>query len=137
ALDYPKEAFKITALAAILNILLDITLIPLIGITGAAIATLATMMLNALMAQRVLSRTMKIKLEYDSISNIIKASAAMGLLVGTYRLLVPLSNVWVTLIPVIFGGVIYGILMLKLDGKICGELRSIVEKMGIVWPKWI
>lgn len=137
ALDHQKEAFKVTAVAATLNIILDIVLIPLIGIAGAAIATLATMMLNALLAQRVLSRTMKIKLEYDSISNILKASAAMGLLVGTYRLLVPLSNIWVTLIPVILGGVIYGILMLKLDGKICGELRSIVEKMGIVWPKWI
>lgn len=137
ALDYPKEVFKITALAAILNILLDMALIPIIGITGAAIATLATMMLNAFLAQRVLSRTMKIKLEHTSILNIIKASAAMGILVGTYRLIVPLSNVWVTLIPVIFGGVVYGILMMKMDGKICGELRSVVEKMGMAWPKWI
>lgn len=137
AMDHQKEAFKVTAVAASLNIILDIVLIPLIGITGAAIATLATMILNALLAQRALSRTMKIKLEYSSISNIFKASAAMGLLVGTYRLLVPLSSVWVTLLPVIFGGIIYGILMLKLDEKICGELRSIVEKMGIAWPKWI
>ncbi len=137
AMDHQKEAFKVTAVAATLNIIFDIILVPLIGITGAAIATLATMILNALLAQRALSRTMKIRLEYDSISNILKASAAMGLLVGTYRLLVPLSSVWITLVPVIFGGVIYGILMMKLDAKICGELRSIVEKMGLVWPKWI
>ena len=137
ASDHQKEAFKVTAIAASLNVILDILLIPLIGITGAAVATLATMTLNALLAQRVLSRTIKIKLEYDSISNILKASAAMGLLVGAYRLLVPLSSVWVTLVPVIFGGAIYGILMLKLDGKMCGELRSIAEKIGMPWPTWI
>lgn len=137
AMDNQKEAFKVTAVAATLNIILDIVLIPIIGITGAAIATLATMILNALLVQRALSRTMKIRLEYDSISNILKASAAMGLVVGAYRLLVPLSNVWITMIPVVLGGIIYGILMLKMDAKICGELRSIMEKMGLVWPRWI
>ena len=137
ALDHQKEAFKINAVAASANILLNITLIPLIGITGAAIATLATMTLNALLARRVLSRIITIRLEHTSIINITKASAAMGILVGTYRLVVPMSNVWVTLVPVIIGGIVYTILILKLDDKICNELKSIVEKMGLVWPKWI
>ena len=137
ALDYQKEAFKVTAVAASLNIILNIILIPIIGITGAAIATLATMILNALLAHRVLSRIITIKLEYDSISNIIKASTAMGILVGVYRLLVPLSNVWVTLVPVVIGGLVYGISILKMDEKICSELRSIAEKMGIGWPEWL
>ena len=137
ALDYQKEAFKVTAIAATLNIILNIILIPIIGITGAAIATLATMILNALLAHRVLSRIITIKLEYDSISNIIKASTAMGILVGVYRLLVPLSNVWVTLVPVVIGGLVYGISILKMDEKICSELRSIAEKMGIGWPEWL
>ena len=137
ALDHQKEAFKVTAVAATLNIILDIVLIPIIGITGAAIATFATMALNALLAWRVLSRKMMIKLEYDSILNIIKASGAMGILVGVYRLLVPLSNVWVTLVPVVIGGLVYGISILKMDEKICSELRSIAEKMGIGWPEWL
>jgi len=137
ALNHQKEAFKVTAVAASLNIILNIILIPIIGITGAAIATLATMTLNALLAWRVLSRIMTIRLEYRSILNIIIASAAMGMLVGGYRLVMPLSNVLVTLVLVVGGGVVYGILILKLDEKICSELRSIVEKMGIVWPGWL
>ena len=137
ALDHQKEAFKVTAVSATANIVLNIALIPLIGITGAAIATLATMTLNALLAWRVLSRIITIKLEHSTILNIIKASVAMGILVGGYRFVVPLSNVWVTLVPVIFGGVVYGLLILKLDEKICGELRSIVEKMGLGWPDWL
>jgi len=45
ALDRPKESFEVAAVAAIANILLDITLIPMLGITGAAVATLLTMAL--------------------------------------------------------------------------------------------
>ena len=137
ALNYQKEAFKVTAISAALNIVLNIVLIPIIGITGAAIATLATMTLNALLARRVLSGIITIKLEHSSILSIIKASGAMGIIVGTYRLVVPMSNVWVTLVPVIIGGFVYAILILKLDDKICNELRSIVEKMGLSWPGWL
>ena len=137
ALDHQKEAFKVTAVAALLNIVLNIVLIPIIGITGAAIATLATMTLNALLAWRVLSGIITIRLEHTSIINIIKASAIMGIIVGTYRLVVPLSNVWITLVPVILGGVVYTILILKFDDKICNELKSIVEKMGVSWPRWL
>ena len=43
ALNRPKDAFRITLIAAILNILLDIALIPVMGITGAAVATLIAM----------------------------------------------------------------------------------------------
>ena len=43
ALNRPKDAFWITVIAAIANILLDLTLIPVMGITGAAVATLIAM----------------------------------------------------------------------------------------------
>ncbi len=43
ALNRPKDAFWITLIAAIANILLDIILIPVLGITGAAVATLIAM----------------------------------------------------------------------------------------------
>jgi O-antigen/teichoic acid export membrane protein len=139
ALDHPKESFKVTAIGLIANIILNIALIPIMGISGAAIATFATMTLNALLAQSALSKLIEIRLERHCLSNILMASVVMGLLVGGYRLLIPLSNMWVTLMAVIVGGVAYGILILKLDRKICGELREIVEKVGIgfVWPSWL
>jgi O-antigen/teichoic acid export membrane protein len=139
ALDHPKESFKVTAVGIVANIGLNIVLIPVIGINGAAIATLATMTLNALLAQRALSKLMAIRLERGSIQNIMIASLAMGVLVGIYRLFIPLMNLWITLLAVIIGGVTYGIFILKLDRKICDELREIVEKVGIgfVWPSWL
>ena len=57
ALNRPKDAFWITVIAAVANILLDLALIPLIGITGAAVATLIAMTLNALGALILLSRS--------------------------------------------------------------------------------
>ncbi len=139
ALDHPQESFKVTAVGVGANILLNIILIPLIGINGAAIATLVTLALNALLAWQVLSRYMTIRMEVDSLSNILVASVIMGVLVGAYRLIVPLSNIWLTLLAVILGGAAYGFLILKLDRNICDEMRTIIERVGIgyIWPDWL
>lgn len=137
ALDHPEESFKVTALAAIVNILLNIALIPIMGILGAAIATLVTMMLNALLARHILSGIINIRLEYRTLLNIVKASIAMGITVGAYRLFVDLSNVWVTIFGVVVGGIVYIFLILKFDKKICNELQEIIIKVGLPWPGWL
>lgn len=137
ALDQQKESFKVTAVAVTANIVLNLLLIPLIGIMGAAIATMVTMSLNAVLARRVLSRNIRIRVEHSRILNLLQASGIMALFAGSYRVLVPLSNVWVTLVPVIFCGILYGMLILKFDRKICCELRGIVTKMNMPWPNWL
>ncbi len=137
ALDRQKDSFKVTAVAVTANLVLNILLIPIIGIMGAAIATMVTMGLNAVLARRVLSQNMTIRVEHDSILNILKASGVMALFVGSYRLLVPLSNVWLTMVPVVLGGFGYGVLVLKLDRKICGELKGIVAQMNMPWLNWL
>jgi hypothetical protein len=58
----------------------------------------------------------------------------MSLLVGFYRLIIPLSTWWLTIIPVILGGVIYVILILKFDSKIYDELKGIMTQMNVQWP---
>lgn len=135
ALDHLKDLFKITVVAVAANIALNTALIPLIGIAGAAVATLVTMGLNAVLALWVLSKILTIKLEGDSLLNILKAATVMGLFVAGYRIVVDMSNVWLTLIPVVLGGVIYGVLVLKLDRKIYEELRGIMMQMKVVWSE--
>ena len=135
ALDHLKDLFKITVVAVVANIALNVALIPLIGIAGAAVATLVTMGLNAVLALWVLSKMLTIRMEAGSLLNILKASVVMSLFVGGYRMLIPLSNVWLALVPVVLGGVIYGALVLKLDRKIYEELKGIVVQMKVVWPE--
>lgn len=126
ALDRQKYAFKVTAVASIANILLNFILIPVIGIAGAAFATLITMTLNAVLGHRLLSKMIKVKLENNTILNILKASSIMSVFIICYRLVIPLSSVWLTTLPVFFGGIIYVIMVLKLDRKIYDELKGIV-----------
>ena len=137
ALGCQKDAFKATVVTAAANIVLNLILIPVMGIEGAAIATLVSMVLNAVLARRALSQIMTIRVEYGSLVNILIASGLMSLLVRGYRMFVPLSNVWLTLVPVVLGGVVYGILILKFDKKICNELKGIATQMNVPLPDWL
>jgi O-antigen/teichoic acid export membrane protein len=130
ALNRPKESFKVTAVAAAANIVLDFMLIPVIGIIGAAIATLITMTMNSFLAYLALRRIISLKLEFQGIRNILIASIIMGLGVRCYRVLVPLSNIWLTLIPIMFGAILYILLLLKLDTNIRDELIQIGKQIG-------
>ena len=131
AMNQVKEVFKITVVIIVVNIALNAVLIPVMGISGAAVATLVTLSLNAVMARRVLARTITLRVERSSLLNICKASIAMGVVVGVYRLVVPLSSVWLALVPVLIGGLVYGVLILKLDRNIYEELKGIIVQMNV------
>ena len=132
ALNHQIDSFKVTAVAASINIALNLLLIPIIGIIGAAIATLITMTINALLARRLLSKIIKVVLEYNSLQNIFKASAIMSILIGGYRIFVPIYNIWLTLLPVLFGGLVYGIIILKFDVEIRNEIKNILLRMNLL-----
>jgi O-antigen/teichoic acid export membrane protein len=137
ALNHPKESFKVTSVSAAGNILLNLILIPVYGITGAAIATLLTMILNVILARRPLMKLMNIKIKLDSLKNILVASLIMGAFVGIYRIFVPLSNIMMILFPVLIGGIIFCIVLMKIDNEIYNEIKNIVLKMEFPWPYWI
>ena len=130
AMNQLKELFKITVVAVVANIALNAALIPMLGISGAAVATLVTMILNTVLARRVLARIITLRVERSSLLNILKASVVMGAVVGVYRLVVPLSSVWVALVPVVLGGVVYGVLVLKFDSNIYNELKEMINSMN-------
>jgi len=129
ALDHVKDMFKITVVAVVANIALNATLIPIIGITGAAVATLVTGVFNAVLALWVLSKLITIRVEYSSLMNVLKASVAMSLVVGSFRLIMPLYNVWIVLFYVAFGVIVYGVLILKFDRKIRRELKEMMTQI--------
>lgn len=135
ALGHIKNMFKFTAVAVAVNIVLNAALIPVIGIVGAAIATLITMIFYTILARRILSGIITIRLESGSLMNILKASIIMSLFVGGYRILVPMSNIWWALVPVVLGAVLYGVLVLKFDRKIYYELKDIMMQMNVKWLK--
>ncbi|MEA5037131.1 MAG: flippase [Methanocorpusculum sp.] len=137
ASDHARQAFYAAGIAALLNIALNVTLIPIFGINGAAVSTLISFSLNAILISHLLKRYITILFEYRPIVHIIISSLVMALFVFVYIRFVPLDNVFVTLIPVIIGALIYIFLLLKLDHGIRDEIAGMVTTFGLPWPKWL
>ncbi|MDK2831283.1 MAG: hypothetical protein PWQ75_1035 [Methanolobus sp.] len=137
ALDHQKDAFKVTAITAIGNVILNAALIPIFGIVGASIATFVTMTLNALMARNRISKIINIIIEYDSLKNILLSTVIMSFFVVTYRLIIPLSSIWLTLLPIVIGGLAYSLAILKIDRNINNMLKTVVIQMNLQWPSWL
>ena len=137
AINRQIDAFWVTIIAASANIILDVALIPIIGITGAAVATLIAITLNAIGALLLLSKVISVKFEYGQVKNILYSAVLMGLLVLFIRILLPLSNVIAVIAVIIFGALIYILVLFKLDRKICNELKDLIVNLGFPWPKWL
>jgi len=137
SLNHPKDAFIVTAIASIINIILDILLIPVLGISGAAIATLIAMSLNGFMAFFYLSKMITIKFEIQPIESIIFSSAVMGVLVALIVLMIPLTHVVLVLGTVLIGGIAYFGILIKTDAGIHDDIKGLVMKIGAPWPGWL
>jgi O-antigen/teichoic acid export membrane protein len=137
ALNRPKDAFQVTVIASIVNILLDIILIPVLGITGAAVATLIAITLNAVGALVLLSRIISVKFEYKPIKNILYAAGIMAIVVLLIHFLLPLTHVIAVLSVIIIGALIYILVLFKMDREIHDEIRDLIVNLGVPWPEWI
>ena len=134
ALDRPRDSFRVTAVAVIANIILNLLLIPAYGIVGASAATLVTMVLNAALANRALSRIIHVRIEPRAVANIVLAALVMVAVVVVYSIAIPLSSVFVVLGAVALGGVVYLLVLLKIDRGIRDELKELTMGLGVPWP---
>ncbi len=137
ALDHPKEAFSITFIASLANILLNIAFIPVMGITGAAIATLIAMAVNAIGAFILLSRVITVKIEYTSVEKILCAAGIMGIFLLVIRFTFPFTHIAIVLAAVLTSATIYLFVLLRWDREIRDEIRNLTVTMGFPWPRWL
>ena len=135
ALDRPKDSFRVTAVAVTANVVLNILLIPAYGIVGASAATLVTMVLNAALAHRALSRNIRVRIEPRAVGHIVLAALIMAAVVMAFSFAIPLSNVFLVLAAVALGGLVYILVLLRIDRGIHDELKELTLKLGIPWPE--
>lgn len=128
AFEIMKDLFKITLFAMVANILLNALLIPLIGIAGAALATLITMTMNAILALKLLSNKIEIKLEFKSIKNLIISTLIMGTVITIYRYIIPINSIFTTLLPIFIGFLIYITCIYILDENITLDCKKMIIK---------
>lgn len=129
ALDKQESLFKFMLLSLVVNIMLNIILIPILGILGSAISIVFSMLLNSIMIGNLLSKTIKIKID-KSVWNIIKSTGIMSLIVGIYKILFFPSELFL-IIPIIIGIIVYFVSMLVMDRKVYNELKKLVMYRGI------
>lgn len=109
----------IHVLAAVSNLALNLLLIPLIGIIGAAIATLISYAITAVVTVLFAFRYIRFDIAWSPLARSVAASAGMAGIV----LLIPVSSVQGLLVAVGSGMAVYVIVMLAIKGLDVKELR--------------
>jgi O-antigen/teichoic acid export membrane protein len=123
--------------AAVTVVLLDILLIPMLGIMGAACALLVSMSVKSLLAHLFIRNSVDIFPEWGSLLKIVVASAAMGLLLLLLRTVFPVTHFATLAGIVIIGMIVYIVVLVRIDRDIREELKGLSTNLGIPWPGWL
>lgn len=137
AINRPKDNFKSTSIASVINIGLNLLLIPVIGIIGAAVATLFTMTINSILGGYFLKKEVSLDIERKAIMSIILCSLVMGIFVFLFRYFIGLSNSILLITVIAISGIIYLLLIFRLDHEIHNDIKDLATQFGIPWPKWL
>ena len=131
AMDMPKISFYITAASAVMNIILNILLIPVFGITGAAVATLVTITMNAVLAYQMLKSSVRVRVDLRTVPNLVVSSLIMSgfLLVSIYVL--PVQDFISLGLVLIFSAIVYFCSVLGTDRIIRNDLKELLETMDL------
>jgi len=130
AMDRPRISFYITAASAVMNIILNLLLIPVFGISGAAIASLVTMSMNAILAYASLRSSIYISIDRRSLMNIIISALIMSAVVSLYIFVFPIVDFISLALTVSIGAIIYFIIILWIDRRIRKDLKILLDTMN-------
>ena len=128
ALNHPRDTFWITSVMVLVNIALIPFMIPIIGITGAAIATFISILISAILGYLSIRKYISVKMEKKPLLRILGAVAVMALVVGGLRLVVPVIDLGYLIGLVIIGAVVYFGLLFKIDKDISDELKAMITQ---------
>jgi len=130
ATDHVRMAFYGVGVGITINLILSILLVPILGITGAAISSLVNMIISTIIGRHFLRQIIPTILEISPVKHIVIATAIM-----TFALLIinifPISkSLILTVTMVLAGAVIYFAVLLKLDTSI---REDVVRLLKIKW----
>jgi O-antigen/teichoic acid export membrane protein len=131
AMDMPRKTFYCTVFSAALNIVLNILLIPLFGIAGAAVATLVTMSVNAVLAYALLKSFIHIRIERGAVTHLVVSAFIMAGFLSVYLYVLPVRDFIGLAVVLALGAVIYFASVLLIDRTIRNDLKALLETMRI------
>jgi O-antigen/teichoic acid export membrane protein len=124
-INHPNLVFRTVGFTATLNIVLDWFLIQWYGIEGAAVATLVTTLLAAILGYRYLKEFITIIVDWKGMRAILLASIVMAGVVYALTIILTANNVIEVLVEVGVGAVTYGVVLIGLDKNIRDELWNL------------
>ena len=130
ATDHVRMAFYGVGAGITINIALSILLVPIIGITGAALASLANMLISTIICRHFLRQGIQIIVERSPITHIITATALMTIVLLIINLFPNSQSLFITVTMVLVGAVIYFAVLLKLDTSIREDVFRLLK---ITW----
>jgi O-antigen/teichoic acid export membrane protein len=131
AMDMPKTSFYITAGSALLNIVMNILLIPQYGIVGAAVASLVTISINAALAYIALKSFLHISMDKRVILNLGVSALIMSLALIAYVSVFPVQDFIGLVLVLGFSAIIYFAAVLGIDRSIRNDLKGLLDTMHI------
>jgi O-antigen/teichoic acid export membrane protein len=131
AMDMPRKTFYCTVFSAALNIVLNILLIPLFGIAGAAVATLVTMSVNAVLAYALLKSFIHIRIERGAVTHLVVSAFIMAGFLSVYLYVLPVRDFIGLAVVLALGAVIYFASVLLIDRTIRNDLKALLGTMRI------
>lgn len=111
AMNRPDISARITLIAAVVNLILNLLLVPRVGLIGAAVATVTSSILNTLLLIFAVSEYITFQIPFQTIIWCTFASLCMGGSVLAFRILIPIDTLLILFISVILGVMIYSLLL--------------------------
>lgn len=114
AFDQPNVAFRISSVSIVINVLLNIVLVPTIGIEGAAAAMLVAYVISAILYYRHVRREIRFILPTGNIMWMVTSGAFMAGLLSILNQYVGGYSIYTLLLTIMAGSFLYlGVVMLK------------------------
>ncbi len=127
AVGRPRGAFVAAGAGAAVLVLGDLVLIPVFGITGAAMALLLSTAIATVLARALLGRTVSVRLERRPLGAVALAAALMAGAVLAYRVVLPPDSLPILIGAVVLGAAVYLGAVLALDPTIRAEVAGLVQ----------
>ena len=137
AIDHARQSFYASGSAALLNVALNVLLIPIIGIEGAAVASLVSITLNAVLLWYYLRQHLSVRCDLRAAGHILLSALLMAAVILVYMQFVPLTNIFLVLVPVAIGAVLYFVVLFRLNREIHDEIADLAKQFGLPWPHWL
>lgn len=106
-IDRPDLAANASIISIVLNLVLNVILVPEYGIVGAAVATTLSFVMNSVFHAYYLAQFVSIRIPYTQISGTVAASLAMAILLYVVESVIVVGSLPMLLLIIGFGIVVY------------------------------